>query len=286
MAQIKFTEYLEYFRDKIETIASTLYTSELITNEYTFKWFNTKADYYLEKEAVYNLSDTELEPVLILLTNAGTLNDPSISIETYLQGINFNFLYNEDYNDELVLIIDTFTSTYKSSIDTYDANTFALSITQGAIYTRQHVHAEEYMEAVLNLNIVIFANAVFSNDLEFRLNDIVIPNSIIKIHRTTELKADLKKTSDTVFYPATSIQSVTVRGIYLLENTEIGNLVNDICTNFWFKQLQSIEINRDKDATTPINLISDNYYIKDSDLQFPYGSLAAFEITFYKGVVL
>jgi len=286
MEQILFSEYLPYFKTKFEGIVTALYTAELITKDYDLEFFDRVGEVQFDTEVSYTTDEETLKPAVIkvLILNNGSLSDPTISIETYLQSIKFEIITDEENLDDLTAIMDSFVNTYKSYTEAVGANTFALAIKDGAEYLRLQIQGTKQVEAIFNLSIIIFTNVMFSNDIILYINGLVVPNTLVTINRTTELNPDLKKTTDVKFYPNTSILSLTVRGIYSTDNVSIEEIVEDCATSSNFNQLFAVILYKDKLLTTTI--INDSFFIKDSNVQFSYGSLASFEVTFYKGVLL
>jgi hypothetical protein len=286
MDPIKFNTFFTYFKNIFESINSELLDSGDIVTNFRFIFFKEYALYDKERRESYYISEDNTVDVLSLISEGMLTQESKNPIDIYLQTINFEFITNENYLDDLATIIRVFNLRYREVKDIIDSKTAIITSSKGVDKERTILHATKSYIFNFFVNITIFEELFISDDITVKINGVEVPVITLTDKRTTELVPDLVKTNDTVFFPNTTIQSINIIGYYNRNNVSINSLIRDIRSAYRFNQVWSLEIIEFSGTVDEDIVVSDSYFPSDAEITYTHGSIAAFKVTFYKSKVI
>jgi len=292
MKTVSYDSFYKYFSNLITSFSKELYDNGEITEDLQFKFYPSTGEYFTEIDQQTLPSNT----VLVNIMNGGGVQDSTVSVETYLQIISFEFLALDSQREDIMYLLTNLVANYKNKIeslpyveDARDQNgniiaelnrnaTINISIDDFPDYSEKFdAHGEEKFTASFTTNIIVLPTVQLANGYKILINGIEIPYTQFEIDRSVELMPDLIKRDTSKFFANTTGFGVTISGYYVENNSELANILSDCCANINFNGQYTLQINR-PDGTP---LLSDTFKIKQSKFNFSYGSIVAWGATFY-----
>ena len=289
MKLVSFNSLYKYFTKAIIDISNRLYTNGEISNDIKYLFFNNTGEYIDETN-----NENNDDIVLVNILNNGGITDSTISIDTYLQMIQFEILALDDYREDIMTIFDNLVAEYKTKVDQIKYNeevldiegnhitdlekTAAIQITMSDFPRYEEkidLHGYDKFVTRLNTNIIVFPNANLSNQYILNIEGSDILYNSMAISRTTETTADLVKTDNTKFYPNTTGFQLNINGLFV-DNPALNILLEDCANNAKFNQTYNIKVKKGDKL-----LFDRNFYCKDSRFDFNWGTIVKWSATFF-----
>ena len=288
MKTIEFTEISKYFERLLYTITQELYENDMIKEQFKFNVFTNTGEYMKKVAEPYTMNeDQPVKEVLVNIKNTGGVQDSSISIDTYLQLVSFEFFAFEEQRDDLSAVLTKLCAEYKTKLDSIDDSTVNIIISDYPTYSGMiEAEGEHKFTATFDSSVIVFTNATLSNIFAIDIDGVTVYYNTMSVNRSTELAADLQKRTTTLFYPNTTGLQVGINGLFTT-NTALQTLFNDCISNNRFNIPYTIVIKKyDSNTVEFMNLMSNSFYVKDCTFNFTYGSIVSYNIIFYSGLVL
>ena len=297
MKTVSYDSFYKYFSNLITSYSKELHDNNEISQDLVFKFYPTTGEYFRELEDGKESPST----VLVNILNGGGVQDSGVAVDTYLQIISFEFLALDSQRDDIMYLLTNLIANYKNKIESLpyieDARdqagqviaelsrtaTINISVEDFPEYSEKFdVHGEEKFTASFTANIIVLPTVQLANGYKILLNGIDIPYTNLIIDRNVELTPDLIKRDTSKFFANTTGLAISLAGYYVSNNSELSNLLSDCCSNVFFNEVYTLQINR-PDGTP---LLNDSFKVKQSRFNFTYGSIVAWSATFYPGTTV
>lgn len=290
MEFIDFNDVASYFQKKIEMITYDLQESGQIAKDvisngrvvdqaFKFVFFVNKGDYH---KAVVNSNaarDRKYPEIPVLIKNGGGIQDPTSSIDVYLQKIEFEVYGSCDRLDpirdqwhDIELIFSYLCANLKGKTDTFSGHTIKTDMSDYPVLNELE---NKHFIALLNCNMHVLMSAHLSNMDKISINGIQIPYVNFTEDVNIELIPDNKKTTEIKFMPNSYIYQLSVAGLYVTDNSVVNSMVTGNTTGEIYKQVFGVEIIRNGEV-----LKNRNMYIKSFQTIRNFGSVVAYKVTF------
>lgn len=286
MQFLDFETVANYFQEKILTIKDSLQESgqllrdELNNERYKFAFYVNKGDYHKAVVEANAAKDRRTPEIPVLIKNMGGVQDPTTSIDIYLQKVQIE-VYGwcdrldplKDQWHDIELILSNLCSELKGYTDTLDGNTIKLDMSDFPSFDELE---NKHFIALLNSNIHIMFGAHLSNLDKITINSIEIPYINFTEDFTQELIPDNKVTTEIKYMPNTYNYQLHLTGLYIKSNTVVNNIVEDCTTGALYAQPFGVEIIRDN-----IILAGRTMYVSNFQVIRSFGSIVAYKVSFY-----
>jgi len=286
MEFLDFNEVANYFQNKIEMITYNLQEEGRIARDtvkdqaFKFVFFTNYGDYHKAVIEANAAIDRQYPPIPVLIKNGGGIQDPSTSIDIYLQKVEFEVYGWADPRDELrnqwhdvELIFSQLCTELNGRTDTLLGNTIKTDMSDYPVLTELE---NKHFICLLNSNVHIMINAYLSNLDKITINGVNIPYVNFTEVFNTELLPDIKRTTELKFMPNVYTYQLSLSGLYISDNSAVNLMVNGCTTGDIYNQPFSVEIIRNGYV-----LANRLMYVKDFQSIRNFGSIVAYKVTFY-----
>lgn len=286
MQFLDFEYIATYFQNKIEMITYDLQERGYLQPDepnhkaYNFDFYVNKGDYHNAVVEVNAARDRKNPKIPVLIKNAGGIQDPSTSIDIYLQKIQIEVYgwcdrldSTKDQWHDVELILSHLCSELKGYTDTLEGNTIKLDMSDFPEFEELD---NKHFVALLNSNIHIMFGAHLSNLDKLTINGMEIPYINFTEDFTQELVPDNKVTTEIKYMPNVCNYQLHVTGLYVKSNSVVNLMVEDCTTGSLFGQPFGVEIIRDDIILTGRTMYINNFQVIRS-----FGSIVAYKASFY-----
>ena len=294
MQYINFQDIADYFQNEIDKVVDILQEAGQITQNindngiikkaFKFAFFVNQGDYHKAVKEPNAAKDNDWPEIPILIKNAGGVQDTNSTIDTYLQRLELELYGWCDRTDEyknqwadIEMILSYFCSSMKGKTDEISGNTTKIDCSDYPVLNELE---NRHFVAFLNMNVIIMFNAHLSNMDKIKINNREIPYLTFTEAFSTELLPDNRKTDMVKFHPNVCMYQLNITGLYARDNSSVELLVNGCTTCDLYNQPFQVEIIRDG-----IVLASRIMYVKEFSTIRSYGSVVAYNATFYPSFV-
>lgn len=296
MKILPFDDFYNYFSDMILRYKRDILLEteryneeELVEGEepkqfedFDFVFYKNTGEYLKDLDNInYSEDEKEDRRVLVNIMNAGGVQDGTVSIDTYLQIVGIEVLALESQREDLTNLFTTISTEYKSYLGSLGNSTIQISIEDLPQYSDTFdAHGYEKFTISLKIDIIVLPDAVLSNQYTLELNGEEVKFNKIRLFRNNELNSDLKKRAENKFIMNSSAFQIEVSGLFVSSNI-LRSLLTDCAQNTLFNIPILITLKRVEDN---VNLINENFFIKQSNFDLDFGKIASWSIVFYKTI--
>jgi len=284
---IKFNSFFNYFIDEFKALNTSLRDSEDITTDFVPVFFSEIASYFKLVKESYDINDaSNTTNLLCLITEGQLVQETKNPFEIYLQPIGFQFRFDENKMEDAKTLFREFLIQYKEKETLIDGNTVIISPDLGFTEERDIQHGTKIMVVSFSINITILPEVFYSNNASIEISGVEVKTLTLKIQRTTELVPDLRKNISQKFYPNTTIYVLSLTGYYTESNIAVAELIeDDLMSAANFGQPYPVVVYKYRGETNEKKLLNDSMVVKDINVSFVQGSIAAFQVSFYRMLV-
>lgn len=301
MQFLDFETIANYFQEKIDmTVYNLQERGELLPDlsgkpAYRFAFYVNKGDYhkaikdvdaegreYIKKvrEETNALKDRQNPVIPVLIKNGGGIQDPSTSIDIYLQKVEFEIYGWCDRVDPVLdqwhdveLIFSTLCSELKGYTDTLEGHTIKLDMSDYPVFNELE---NKHFLALLNSNIHIIFGSHLSNLDKIVINGIEVPYVNFTEDFTQELIPDNKVTTEIKYMPNVYNYQFAMTGLYVKSNDVVNIMVEACSTGDLYAQPFGVDIVRNGEV-----LASRTMYVRNFKTIRSFGSIVAYDVSFY-----
>ena len=290
LIQEKFIENLNELMG-YDPLGTELVETPELNYKYFLKWYD-KISFTREIEITEPYSDTveEYNPIHILYNEESFEQDQSVPLGIYQSNVSLSMMIEEKFVDDFYTILKNFIIKNKVLKYRLGNDTAMITIDTGWDDDRVRVRGKKMYTADMSIEILVLSSATFSNDVEIKLDGVVIEDSTASIISDTEVIHSLKKRVDVEFIPNTTITQLLIVGFLDLANPKQKELVNHINSGQLFDKSMAVSVIAYPDQPPSsegglqTTILSRNMIVKSVQVDLQRGSVAIFKLAFVNNV--
>lgn len=290
LVQEKFTENLNELMGYDPLGQNSIVEPELLY-KYYIKWYDKLSfTRELEVEEPYTDSTSEYNPIHIVYNEETFEQDESVPLGIYQSNVSLSMMIEEKFIDDFYQILKNFIIKNKVVKFRSGNDTAMITIDSGWDDDRVRVRGKKMYMADMSIEILVLSSATFSNDVEIKLDGIVIEGSTASIISDTEVIHSLKKRWDVEFIPNTTITQLLIVGFLDLTNLKQKELVNHINSGELFDKSIAVSVIAYPDQPPSsegglqTTILSRNMIVKSVQVDLQRGSVAIVKLAFVNNV--
>ena len=232
--RIAFSVISKYVEDKINALASDMFSSGQTANNISFRTFSETGDYLnYQKKYADEASERSNSEVIACVINSGIVQDSSAAVDTYLQSARIAFFALEEYRADIEAIFMELSSEWKAFVGSIGGSTAQISNDDGPVFNDKEEMGEEIFTGYIDLDFIIFYKAQLSNTTILKIDGVAVPYISAQAERGYEQTPDLQKRAELLYMNNTSALTITIQGI-VTDAAPIAKLRKDCLRNSSF----------------------------------------------------